>query len=193
VKELEDNLSEKLRAGVIIDGKVTLKFLPTPHIEVIGLKIFDNNKLVFSSDNLSLKVHPNIILGLSNLHNIDVEMKNASVQVTDFKTYWGFTQDDFNINLKIDKVNLDINVKDLIQTNFDVNNLLLTTTNGKLFTEGKLQLENDDLKCSLEISHGKNISLSLNNMGGQFNIDLNNFDNRRFAIDSGKVRVKLTI
>ncbi len=191
VKELEDNLSEKLRAGVIIDGKVTLKFLPTPHIEVIGLKIFDNNKLVFSSDNLSLKVHPNIILGLSNLHNIDVEMKNASVQVTDFKTYWGFTQDDFNINLKIDKVNLDINVKDLIQTNFDVNNLLLTTTNGKLFTEGKLQLENDDLKCSLEISHGKNISLSLNNMGGQFNIDLNNFDNRRFAIDSGKVRVKI--
>jgi len=191
VQEIEKTIGDKLKLKVVIDGGAVLKFLLTPHIEVIGFKIFDGNKLVFRSDKLLLKIPPTVLLGLSDLDNVNVEMNDASIEINDLKPFLEFTKDDFDITVRIDKVNVEINETNLIQSNFYVRHLVLLTTNGELTTEGQLDLQNQYVKYLFKISNEKDILFTIDSPGGEFKINLNNFDKKNFTIRDGKIYMKI--
>ena len=41
--DFEKSLSKKLDYRVVIDGGIVLKLLPTPHLEIINFKVFDQD------------------------------------------------------------------------------------------------------------------------------------------------------
>lgn len=191
VEELEKSIGDKLKLKVVIDGGAVLKFLLTPHIEVIGFKVFDGNQLVFSSDKLLLKIPLTFLLGLSSIDNINVEMSDASMQINDFKSFLDFANNDLDISVKIDKVNVEINDKNLVQDNFYVKDFILSTKSGDFISEGRLDLQHQYVKYLFKISHEKDILFSIDSPGGEFTINLNNFDETNFTIRDGKIYIKI--
>lgn len=191
-KKLEKTLSDKLNSKVVIDGGIVVKILPKPYLEIINLKVFDNDILVFSTNKVLFDIGVSELLnGFSTLNKVSARMNEASLRgISDnqYLKYLTAIQDDSDIIINVTKADVDINV---LQKTVEITNLLFTSINKQIITSGQIDHNKQKIQYSFKTGDEKDISLNIDSDGFALDINLNDFNKEDFTLKDGDFNFKI--
>ncbi len=191
-KDFEKTLSEQLNARVVIDGEVILKILPTPHLEIMNLKVFDEDHLIFNTNKIIFDIGIGELLNdISKFSRISARMEEAYLRSNHYVKYFNSKEGGPDITINIAKAEVEIPKYDLLQRTFEVTNLVFSNRQEIGIMSGEVDFHLQKIKYYFQISDKQDISLNIDSDGFAFNISLNEFNRQDLTLKGGKVDFKI--